>query len=207
MNPKVRQDLLLTDLEDELVIYDPSNFNGHNLNKTSKLVFEHCDGEHSTRDLAKMLEIKLGVKDGTDLAELALKQLNKKGLLEAESLPEAPTITRREVMKLAKMAGLAIAVLPVIQSIVVPAPAAAMSASCPTSGCTQTSLAQVCFDHYGIIHTIAASSAHYTNRSNHSSLAAACAAISTCGNGNNCVAIQNCLGTSSQPWTLWECVP
>ncbi|MEM7031941.1 MAG: hypothetical protein AAF629_20470 [Chloroflexota bacterium] len=127
MNPKVRDDLLLTDLGDELVIYDPTNFNGHNLNKTSKLVFEYCDGHHTIQSLGKMLELELKMEDGTDFASLALKQLNKKELLEANSLPETPTVTRREVLKLAKMAGLTIALLPVIQSIVVPAPASAAS--------------------------------------------------------------------------------
>ncbi|MEM7030748.1 MAG: PqqD family protein [Chloroflexota bacterium] len=127
MTPKKREDLFLTDLGDELVIYDPTNFQGHNLNKTALLTFQHCNGDNTEHDLAEMLEQELKVDDGTSLVILALKQLTQKGLLEKASVPEPPSITRRQVLAMARAAGLAIALVPVIQTIVVPEPAAAAS--------------------------------------------------------------------------------
>jgi len=94
------------------------------------LLWERSDGETSVEALADLLP-KAGLPRDVDLVWLALKDLQKAGLLVEYRAP-APkkAISRREVMRaLGVTAGLTL-VLPAVSSLV--APLAAQAASCDT---------------------------------------------------------------------------
>ena len=60
--PKARHDeLVVQELEDEVLVYDLKRQRAHSLNRTSALIWEHCDGKQTVRGLARLLEQKLGV--------------------------------------------------------------------------------------------------------------------------------------------------
>lgn len=103
--PSRRKDLLLEELDDETVVYDPVRFKAHCLNRTARLVFAHCDGKTA---LLKQ-ELKTSVDD--DMVWQALEQLSRARLLEQPVAPPARRgrDSRRELGR--KLAGVAAAVV------------------------------------------------------------------------------------------------
>ena len=141
--PNARQEgLVVQELADEVLVYDSQRFKAHCLNRTAALVWQHCDGKRTTREIALALEKHAGSPVGEEVVWLALSQLGKSRLLTERVMPAADKagISRREVMK---RVGLAAAVaLPVVTSIV--APKAAQAANCLGTGIACTTGAQCC---------------------------------------------------------------
>ena len=134
-------DLLVQRLEDEVLIYDLKRHKAHCLNQTAALVWEHCNGQNSTEDIAREVGKQVGTPIDRDVVCLALNQLDRARLLErTSSISPPPSISRRELLK---RAGLAAAIsLPLITSVMSPTPAQA--ATCTKSGQTCSSSLQCC---------------------------------------------------------------
>lgn len=141
--PKAREEgLVVQELADEVLVYDHQRFKAHCLNRTAALVWQHCDGKRTTREIALAVEKQSGSPVEEDLVWLALGQLGKSHLLSERFTMPAGTagISRREVIK---RAGVAAAVaLPIVTSIV--APKAAQAANCRAAGQSCTTSAQCC---------------------------------------------------------------
>jgi hypothetical protein len=128
--------LLRTDLEDEVVIYDPERKQAHSLNKVAVAVWNHADGKSSIEDVQKRVIAELGVPVGEAEVWLALKKLERAHLLMAK-LTSAHPMTRREAIGKGARIGAAAAVTPLVASVLVPTAAAAASLArqtCPNGG-------------------------------------------------------------------------
>ena len=128
-------DLVSRQLESgETVVYDRTRDKIHCLNRGAALVWKHCDGTRTTGDLAHILHEEAGLPEDEAIVDLALVELRKARLLEAE--PEggvftAP-LTRRQAVQRLSYGAVIGALLPVVASIVAPRSAAA--ASCLPNG-------------------------------------------------------------------------
>lgn len=126
-NPKARQDdIVVQEIFDELVIYDLERDRAHSLNPTAAFVWQHCDGQRTPAELARLLQQEFKVPQAEALLWLTLGRLEKAHLLEGK-VPRSNgrrTLTRRQVLK---MAGVGIALLPVIKTIVAPTAAQAVT--------------------------------------------------------------------------------
>jgi hypothetical protein len=134
MKPRARrQGLFVTELEGELLVYDRERHRAHCLNPTAATVFRHCDGRTSVRELSRLLSRELDVPADEGLVWLSLERLAQARLLEARPAPPptAGGLSRRELVR---RAGLAVALLPVVSSILAPG-AAEAAATCVTD-CT-----------------------------------------------------------------------
>lgn len=130
-----RDELLVENLADELLVYDNATHRAHCLNRSAALVWSLCDGKATIGTLRAALEAE-GLPTSDDVIALGLGQLDKAGLLaEKPYLPGAAARhSRREMLKkLGIAAGLAVA-LPLVQSIVAPSVAQAASACVPIGG-------------------------------------------------------------------------
>lgn len=108
MNPVPRRDLVLSDLGDEIVIYDPVTRQAHNLQKEAAGLFRALEGGHTP------------IWD--DLALSILHELEQAGLLE-EPLEGPQDSSRRQLLaRASRFAGAGF-----LASIVVATPAAAQS--------------------------------------------------------------------------------
>lgn len=126
--PKQSANLYAEKLDQELCLYDWQRQRLHTLNPTAALIWQQCDGQTSPAAMAARLEAELNTPHADKLVWLTLDRLGKAHLLESPALPsDRPRYTRREVLKLA---GISLALLPVVSSIVLPHPAAAQSAFC-----------------------------------------------------------------------------
>lgn len=139
MKPRARKDgLVVTELPDELLVYDLERHKAHCLNPTAALVFKRCDGRSSVRQITRALGRELDAAPDERLVWLALERLEKAHLLEAR--PEAPlapeSYSRRELVR---RVGLAVATLPVVATVLAPTPAAAVATCIPASACVGAS--------------------------------------------------------------------
>ncbi|MBW1688466.1 MAG: PqqD family protein, partial [Deltaproteobacteria bacterium] len=82
-----------TELPDELLVYDLERHKAHCLNPTAALVFKHCDGRTSVKQIARTLGSELEFAADERLVWLSLERLGKANLLEARPAP-APLPTR-----------------------------------------------------------------------------------------------------------------
>jgi PqqD family protein of HPr-rel-A system len=82
--PKVRTDLDIVELDDELVLYDTARDEVHYLNATAALVFKLCDGSATVRELSTEIGEALGVPEKRVERQVRtlLKDLREVGLLE-----------------------------------------------------------------------------------------------------------------------------
>lgn len=126
--PRARKDrLVIETLPEETLIYDLDRDRAHYLNETAAMVWRHCDGKRTSKEIAESLARKLKQPVDEKIVWLALDQLDRNFLL--QDAPRRPsTLTgfnRREVVRaLGLTAAFAI---PVVASIVVPTPAQAAS--------------------------------------------------------------------------------
>jgi hypothetical protein len=129
MRPQARQDqLLMREVGDELVVYDQERHRAHRLNRTAALVWRHCDGQTTVAELAELLHHEFNLPANEEVIWLALDRLEKAHLLQ-ERLPrstKAAGVSRRQVMRrLGRTA--AVALLPVVATLVAPTPAMAQT--------------------------------------------------------------------------------
>jgi len=139
MAPQARHDrLVVQKLGDETIIYDEQRNHIHRLNQTAALVWRHCDGRRTAGDLALVVQGELGSPVTEEMIWLALDRLEKEHLLQDRLVrpEEALQITRRQMLRKAALVGGATLLLPVVQSMVAPTPAMALSLGCATRGQT-----------------------------------------------------------------------
>src|SRR2546423_642133 len=137
--PFARKDgLVVRELPDEVLVYDLERDKAHCLNQTAALIWKHCDGQTSVRDMTQMLETELKAPVDEKLVWFALDQLSKDNLLEERVTMPAAIIasgmSRRQMMRALGVA--ALVAVPVVTSIVAPTPAQAATCLPPGSPCT-----------------------------------------------------------------------
>ena len=131
--------LLIQRVGNELIVYDEANKSSHSLNSMAARVYELCDGQHTIKDIAQLLEKELHISrheevDIRGLVWLTLEELERYQLI--KEYVKQPTgvasISRRTVIKTgALVGGFAIgSMFPVVKSIVAPTPAMASSSAC-----------------------------------------------------------------------------
>jgi hypothetical protein len=124
----LKENLIIHELDGETLVYDQESAHAYCLNHSSAFVWRYCDGKTTAGQVARLLQRELDTPVKTDVVLLALKQLQRNGLVERST--NTPQISRRDlVLKYAPAAALA---LPLVVSIVAPEPAQA--ASCAMGG-------------------------------------------------------------------------
>jgi hypothetical protein len=143
--PRARnQDVLTTDLDDELIVYDIERKWAHSLNRVAACVWRHCDGHHAVTDLQRVASVELGSFIDEETIALALRQLHQARLLVDGFQPAGDGVTRREMLRKARRVGAAAVVAPAVFSALVPAPAAAQSCTPCGSICVKGVLPGCC---------------------------------------------------------------
>lgn len=119
--------LISEELLSETIVYDTMRHRAHCLNQTARLIMQHCDGQTSIEEIARVLSQTLGMPADSDFVRRGLRELDNCGLLVGASA-DPDVISRRELTKrLAALGGAFVALAPTITSIVAPTPAMAQS--------------------------------------------------------------------------------
>lgn len=139
--PPKRQDAIVRQVDQELLVLDVKTNKAHCLNHTARQVWTLCDGKTSVAEMIRTLSAS-GTRVDEKMVWMALAQLRKARLLpkEASFADEPGRVSRREaVRKIGVAAALA---LPAVTSIVMPT--AAQAASCLPNGRLCMSNSQCC---------------------------------------------------------------
>ena len=129
MKPLRKQGLLVEEVEGEVLLFDESANTAAALNASATAVFELCDG---TRDVEAIVAALAETRTplDADAVMLALAELSEAGVVDDVGQIQSPS--RREMlMRLGIGAAAAAAALPVVESIVAPTAAAALSNPTP----------------------------------------------------------------------------
>jgi hypothetical protein len=123
---------VVTELMDELLVYDLERHRAHCLNPAASVVFRSCDGKRTVEELARLLKRELGEPAEPDCVWLALDLLGRAQLLR-ERVDRPPASGRLSRRELVRRVGIAVLV-PAITSVLAPTPAQA-AATC-VNDCT-----------------------------------------------------------------------
>ena len=143
-----KKGLIVKAVADEVLVYDLDRNKAHCLNQAAALIWEHCDGQTGVGEIASRVASATGMSADTDVVMLALNQLRKSGLLEAETprVDSGPRLSRRDLIR---KIGVAAVTLPLVTSILAPTASATTSCGgfcmanedCPTACPTCSSVA------------------------------------------------------------------
>lgn len=125
-----KDDLIVKELVDEVLVYDSKRSKAFCLNKTSSVIWKSCDGKTSIADMSAALH-RIDPSIEESVVWFALKQLEADGLLDQPIVAPvaAASITRSELMK---RLGIAAALIPFVATLVAPTPAKAYSTIGPS---------------------------------------------------------------------------
>jgi hypothetical protein len=126
VTPKARtENLIVSNVGDDVLVYDRSRDRAHNLNQTAALVWRNCDGQATVPQLVTRLASAGNTGVTSDVVLLAVDRLGKAGLLMERS---DTGFSRRALLRKAGTSIIAGAiVLPLVTSIVAPKALAAAS--------------------------------------------------------------------------------
>lgn len=132
MKPIARtRKLVVEELADELLVYDPGAERAHCLNRAAAVIWRGCDGTREVSELVDSLR-EAGLPADEEMVCLTLADLQRAGLLlHFEVDPSESGLSRRAVLRRLGLAGISSALLPLLTSV----PVAAQSAlgSCISS--------------------------------------------------------------------------
>ncbi|MDX1522145.1 MAG: PqqD family protein [Anaerolineae bacterium] len=151
MNPTARSENLVTEqVLDEVVVYDLQRDKAHALNPMAAFVWQQCDGTKTPEQIAILVQTEFQTEQADEMVWMSLERLGKANLLEEKVTNGRNVLTRREMLKLARAAGVAAVLLPVVATI--PAPVAAQTKSkCPDQSIEVTTVS--CVDNMDGTHT------------------------------------------------------
>jgi hypothetical protein len=113
------KNLVIQEVANESLVYDENSHEAHCLNQSAALVWRHCDGRTTVEDMVGILHRKLGTPTDPGVVELALEQLHTAGLVEGRTASVAgrPNVSRRRLLSRLSTAGMAMALAPLVTSI------------------------------------------------------------------------------------------
>jgi hypothetical protein len=122
--------LFTEDLGDEVLVYDEDELIACRLNQTAAFVWRNCDGKRKISDIVALLQAEFGEDADEDMALIALDELSARQLIKSgyeQRTPGASKYSRRHFLRRVGLASVGTALLPIVYSIAIPAPAAAAS--------------------------------------------------------------------------------
>lgn len=137
MGAKRVEGLLIERVDGELLVVRESSHEAHALNETAAIVFDLCDGSTSRASMTAEVSRRTGLPADESVVDLALTELVEAGLVVLDD-EESPAITRRALIRRLALPAAAMALLPVVETVLVPSRAAGQSAPVPTPTPTPT---------------------------------------------------------------------
>jgi hypothetical protein len=90
--------LVLEELQDELMIYDPERHKAFCLNQSASFVWKHIDGNRTVAEITDLMGQHFGKRVPEEVVWFALDVLAKDGLL-AAPIPSRASLTRRTLLQ------------------------------------------------------------------------------------------------------------
>jgi hypothetical protein len=114
----------------ELLVLKRSTNEAHALNETAAIVFDLCDGTTSRATMVAEVARRTGLPADESIVELALTELADAGLITLDESGR-PELTRRALIRKLALPVAGIALLPVVETILMPTVASGQSTAPP----------------------------------------------------------------------------
>ena len=114
----------------ELLVLKRSTNEAHALNETAAIVFDLCDGTTSRATMVAEVARRTGLPADESIVELALTELADAGLITLDESGR-PELTRRALIRKLALPVAGIALLPVVETILMPTVASGQSTPPP----------------------------------------------------------------------------
>jgi hypothetical protein len=118
--------LLINRPTGELLVLKQSTSEAHALNETAAIVFDLCDGVTERAAMAAEVARRTGLPTDESIVDLALAELVDAGLVTLDEVPR-PDLGRRALIRRLALPVAGIALLPVVETILVPTISSAQS--------------------------------------------------------------------------------
>ncbi len=128
MGARHAEDLVIERVQGELLVMRPAATEAHALNQTAAIVFELCDGKTSRAAISAEVARRSGLPVDEDIVDLALSELEEAGLVVVDEA-ERRAVTRRSVIRKLGLTVITAAMLPLVETMLVP-PAGAQAVAC-----------------------------------------------------------------------------
>src|SRR5205823_8347999 len=92
----------------------------HALNQSAAVVYELCDGKTHAAEMAAEIQRRTGLPADEEIVNLALTELIDAGLVVLDDPEPPPAPTRRSLLRRFALTGAAAAMLPIVETIVLP---------------------------------------------------------------------------------------
>jgi hypothetical protein len=122
MWPRARKhDLVIQPVAHDVIVYDRARNRAHRLNRTTALVWQHCDGGTSPSEIAALLAAELRLPFDERIVWMAWRQLDEADLLtrHVQLPPNIAPLSRRQAIALG-VTGVVALLLPACESITTP---------------------------------------------------------------------------------------
>src|SRR5215470_7778734 len=110
----------------ELLVLKPSTNEAHALNQTAAIVFDLCDGATTPAEMVAEVARRTRLPADQGIVELALTELSDAGLITLEESAQ-PALSRRGLIRKLALPVAGIALLPVVETIMMPTVASGQS--------------------------------------------------------------------------------
>ena len=129
-----KENIVIQELENELLIYDLKINKAFSLNETCSMVWAECDGEKSIAEMASILSRRTNGLVNEEVVWLALETLQKENLLTNKDVvqPNFNGMSRRQIIR--KVGFASLVAIPIITSLVAPTAINAQSRRCANPG-------------------------------------------------------------------------
>jgi len=105
---------------DEILAVKTATSEAHALNQSAAVIFDLCDGTVSKSEMAARLQRRTGLPADEEIVDLALAELADAGLITLDSPEFVATVTRRSLIRRFALSAAAVAMLPIVETILVP---------------------------------------------------------------------------------------
>jgi hypothetical protein len=119
--------------EGELLVLRQSTQEAHALNQTAAIVFDLCDGATTRVAMAAEVARRTGLPTEVSIVDLALNELVEAGLVELDE-GACPEITRRSLIRRLALPVAAVAMLPVVETVLMPTVSSGQPVTPPPPG-------------------------------------------------------------------------
>jgi coenzyme PQQ synthesis protein D (PqqD) len=117
----------------ELLVLKPSTNEAHALNETAAIVFDLCDGATTRTEMVAEVARRTGLPADESIVDLALTELSDAGLITLDENAQ-PALSRRGLIRKLALPVAGIALLPVVETILMPTVASGQSSGVPPIG-------------------------------------------------------------------------
>jgi hypothetical protein len=117
---------------DEILAVKTASSEAHAINQSAAVVYELCDGTTSRSEIAAEIQRRTGLPADEEIVDLALAELADAGLVVLDEAEPRPTVTRRSLIRRFSLTAAAVAMLPVVETILVPPASAQSSGHAPS---------------------------------------------------------------------------